>query len=147
MLKFKCCCFSWSLDSLYKTLSLPFLVVDLFLKAPLHTLSIHAASARNTSPREIESMQLWKTLLNQMRETQAGPEINITELKKWKLEIHKADVLIFPLKCTSSTDEPNALTFIPSWTCYPNAGQAGGQYSYPLYIVHIIYIFVIFACF
>lgn len=129
-------------------LSLPFLVVDLFLKAPLHTLCIHAASpAGDTNPREIESMQLWKAFLNWVRETQAGPEINIIELEKWKLEIHIADVLIFPLKCISSTDDPNPLTFISSWKCCPNAGQAGGQFSYPLYIVHIIDIFVICACF
>lgn len=86
-------------------------------------------------------MKLWKTLLSWVRRTQARTEINIIELKKWKLEIHIPDIMIFLLKCISSTNGPNPLTFIPSWKCYPNAGQAGGQFSYSLYIVHIIDIF------
>lgn len=148
MLKFKCCYFSWGFDSLYKTPSLSFLVVDLFLKAPLHTLWIRAACPiEDTDLWETESMKLWKTLLSWVRETQARPEINLIQLKKWKLEIHIPDIVIFLLKCISSTDDPNPLTFIPSWKCYPNAGQAGGQFSYSLYIVHIIDIFVICACF
>lgn len=148
MLKFKCCYFSWGFDSLYKTPSVSFLVVDLFLKAPLHALWIHAACPiEDTDLWEIESMKLWKTLLSWVRETQARPEINLIQLKKWKLEIHIPDIVIFLLKCISSTDDPNPLTFIPSWKCYPNAGQAGGQFSYSLYIVRIIDIFVICACF
>lgn len=84
----------------YKTPSLPFLVVDLFLKVSLHTPCIQASPpVEDTNPREIESMKLWKTLLSWVRETQARPEINIIELKKWKLEIHIPDIMIFLLKC------------------------------------------------
>lgn len=69
MLKCKCCYFPWSFDNLHKTPSSAFLVVDLFLKAPLHTLCIHAASpVEGTSLGETESMKLWKTLLSWVRE-------------------------------------------------------------------------------
>lgn len=123
---------TWSFDRLYTTPPSHFLIVDFFLKEPLHIACIHGAfPVENTDLWEAESMQLWKALPPWVRETQARPEINIIELKKWKPEIHIPDMIIFLLKCIFPSDNPNSLTFIPSWKCYPEAGKAEGPFSYP----------------